>query len=83
MQRQTSSRIHGVPIIEETFGFMTPYDFSSVVSPYLKKRISRVRMVKAIQAGQIKQIMQIKQDKCRSSRTSADQADHAGENHIK
>ena len=32
----------GFPIIAETFEFMTPYDFSSVVSPYLKKRISRL-----------------------------------------
>lgn len=32
----------GFPTIGETFEFMTPYDFSSVVSPYLKKRISRL-----------------------------------------
>ncbi|CAH2079066.1 unnamed protein product [Thlaspi arvense] len=31
----------GFPIIGETFEFMTAYDFSSAVSPYLEKRISR------------------------------------------
>ncbi|CAH8391173.1 unnamed protein product [Eruca vesicaria subsp. sativa] len=31
----------GFPIIGKTLEFMTPYDFNSVVSPYLKKRISR------------------------------------------
>ncbi|KAL9817580.1 putative cytochrome P450 [Arabidopsis thaliana] len=31
----------GFPIIGETFEFMTPFDISLVVSPYLKKRISR------------------------------------------
>ncbi|ESQ55997.1 hypothetical protein EUTSA_v10025084mg [Eutrema salsugineum] len=31
----------GFPIIGETFEFMTPSDFSLVVSPYLEKRISR------------------------------------------
>lgn len=32
----------GFPIIGETFEFMTPYDMNLVISPYLKKRMSRL-----------------------------------------